>query len=134
MREFVSGSGTLVQMGPAAVRAAIPISDEVRVLHRREDGYVGEWRRLKFIVSQEWHGGQWWLHASVSRRDRNMPTYDDLKHCKRLTIGDGRMAVQVFATADNHVDKSALVGMEVLHLWSPEDADVLPEFSLAGTI
>ena len=117
-----------------AGRQAQPISDEVRILFWRQNGYAAKWRHLKFIVADEVHRGRRWRHATVSRRDRKMPTYEDLKNCKRLTIGDERMAVQIFPEAEKHMDFSESVGVEVLHLWSPEDAGVLPDFRLALTI
>lgn len=117
-----------------AGRQAKPISTKVRLLHWRENGYAGKWRHLMFIVCDEVHGGAWWRHVSVSRRDRGMPTYEDLKKAKEMTIGDARMAIQVFPKADEHRDYSEEVGCEVLHLWSPEDRAVLPYFQLAGTI
>ena len=112
-----------------SARRAKPISDQVRILHAREDGYAGKWRHLKFLVSAELHRGRWWIHATVSRRDRKMPTYDDLKDCKRLTIGDDRMALQLFPLAEEHIDIAGpAFGVEVLHLWSPDDARILPDF------
>ena len=112
-------------------RRAKPISDEVQILHARVDGYAGKWRHLKFIVSEELHRGRWWLHATVSRRDRKIPTYDDLKNCKKLTIGDNRMAIQVFPLAEEHIDIAGpAFGIEVLHLWSPADPNILPDFRL----
>ena len=113
---------------------AKPISNEIRVITETVNGYAGRWRHLKFLVSAELHDGQWWIHTSVSRRDRTMPRYEDLKKCKELTIGDDRMAIQVFATTEEHIDHSERLGIEVLHLWSPDFPGVLPNFRLLGTI
>ena len=115
-------------------RQAQPISDDVRIIMRIKNGYAGKWRHLKFIVADEVHRGRWWRHASVSRRDRQMPSYADLKRCKELTIGDERMAVQVFPSAEEHIDYAGQLGVEVLHLWSPEDTDALPDFRLGWSI
>ena len=115
-------------------RRARPLNRDLRVLHVIKGGYVARWKHLRFIVVEELHGGRWWLHASVSRRDRNLPTYDDLKACKRLTIGDDRVALQVFPLADKHIDIAGPLGIEVLHLWSPDKANLLPDFTLQGTI
>ena len=111
-----------------------PISDEIISVEHTVEGYHARWRRLWFMVGYEWHGAQWWIHASVSRRDKQMPTYSDLKSLKRLTIGDDRMAVQVFSTSEKHIDIMGPHGLEVLHLWSPENADMLPDFGRYGTI
>lgn len=110
------------------------ISSQVRILPWRKNGYAGKWRHLTFIVAEEVPAGFWWRHVSVSRRDRGMPFYDDPKNAKELTIGDDRTAIQIFSEVDTHRDFSKEVGFEVLHLWSPEEAGVLPDFRLAGTI
>ena len=120
--------------GPSS-RQARPLSDEIKVVQVRDDGYSAKWKHLKFIVSEEQHGGQWWIHASVSRRDRKVPTYDDLKELKRLTLGDDRSAVQVFSATDDHIDIAGPLGVEVLHLWSPPRmGNPLPDFGRHGTI
>ncbi len=118
----------------SAGRQAQPVSKDVRILHWRTNGYAGKWRHLTFIVADEVHAGFFWRHVSVSRRDRGMPSYEDLKKAKELTIGDDRAAIQVFPQTDKHIDYSNEVECEVLHLWSPEDNSVLPDFRLAGTI
>lgn len=126
-------------MGGATVklltRQARPLSDEVEVIEVRSDGYLCTWRHLQFIVSDELHGGRWWRHASVSRLDNGMPSYDDLVALKRLTIGADREAVQVFPRAEDHIDIAGpAFNMEVLHLWSPFGRSPLPDFGRYGAI
>ena len=76
---------------------------------------------LRAGVSIELHGGQDWLHVSVSRRSR-LPSYDDLKKIKRDFIGDDRAAYQAFPKASEHVNLHEFC----LHLWCPTDHDPFP--------
>ena len=100
----------------------------VKVVETRDDGYAARWRHLLFICGREEHGGQGWTHVSISRDDNAMPTYDDLKAIKGKVLGGHRVAYQVFPTAADHVDIAGPLGVEVLHLWSP-DIPVLPDFT-----
>lgn len=96
-----------------------------------DDGYRLRHKHLYFIVSEcQEADGRWWIHASVSRMDREMPTYEDLMLLKRIVIGDDRTAIQVFPPQDHHIDVAGKLTprVEVLHLWSPE-RDFLPDFS-----
>jgi len=76
---------------------------------------------LTAIVSIESHDGQY-IHLSVSRPS-SLPTYDDLKRAKSAFIGDGRQAVQVFPSEDEHRD----VHPNCLHLWAKVDGLIVPE-------
>ena len=69
--------------------------------------------------------GRRWLHVSVARPSRKMPSYDDLQVARKLFIGEHRECYQVFPTADRYVN----IG-NVLHLWSCLDQPegVLPHF------
>ena len=112
-------------------RKARPISARVTIIEEREDGYAASFKHLKFLVSEAREkDGRWWLHASVSRRDRTLPTYEDLRSLKELTIGPDRTAIQVFPQAERHIDVGTRLPnpIEVLHLWSPEE-DFLPDFA-----
>ena len=68
-----------------------------------------------------------WAHASCSRKAR-MPSYDDLALVKRVFIGPGRFAYQVFAPASEHYSLHPFC----LHLWACIDAGergaMLPDF------
>lgn len=98
---------------------------ELRIAERTEDGFSAFWGDLGMIVSIAVEDdGKSWLHASVSRRDKTLPTYEDLGHCKRLCIGDHRTAIQVFPPKSDHVNLA-----EVLHLWCCLDGDVTPDFT-----
>lgn len=69
--------------------------------------------------------GKRWLHVSVSKPNRKMPTYDDLQEVRQLFIGEDRECYQVFPTKDRYVNIH-----HVLHLWACLDQPegVLPHF------
>lgn len=72
---------------------------------------------------------QWWLHASISRRDR-IPSYDDLVALHKSIWPDG-WSYQVFAPPRAHVNIHA----HALHLWGRLDGRAeLPNFGAHGTI
>jgi hypothetical protein len=76
------------------------------------------------------HDGGWWLHVSVSRA-KYIPSYEDLADVKRVFIGDGLQAVQLFPRRERHVN----IHPYCLHLWARVDAlDGLPDFGAHGTI
>lgn len=101
---------------------------DLKIIQRTDDGYTAKWKHLFFIVTQaveeDTHA---WLHASVSRNDKTLPSYEDLKDLKRLCVGSHRKALQIFPSDSQHVN----IG-EVLHLWSCLDNDPLPDFT-SGT-
>lgn len=97
------------------------------------DGYHGEFGDLFMLVSEAVEqDGKRWRHCSVSRRDHKLPTYEDLKHLKRLCVGDDKTAYQVFPPKDRHIDIAGPKGVEVLHLWCCLDGDVTPDFARGG--
>jgi hypothetical protein len=95
-------------------------------------GYSGRFKDLLFLVTADnQHGdGRWWIHASVSRRDKTLPTWADLQALKHYCIGDDKTAYQVLPAEQNYVHAPPSGGKtEVLHLWHCMDGDPLPEFS-----
>lgn len=105
----------------------------LRNVEHSADGYRATFRNLVFIVSESREDdGSWWRHASVSRRDRKLPSYEDLQTLKKYTIGDHHKALQVFPAANDHIDIAGPLGTQVLHLWFCVDGDTLPDFT-AGT-
>lgn len=111
---------------------ALKVHPALRQVVTGGDGYMGRFHDLAFIVSvAEEADGKLWLHASVSRRDRKMPTWDDLQTLKHYTIGDDKVAYQVFPSAENYVHKPPIGNrpIEVLHLWHCLTDTPLPEFS-----
>ncbi len=110
------------------------IDPRLRDVERGSDGYRARYRHLLIVVSESLElDGRWWIHASVSRRDRAMPTYDDLMLLKAMTIGSDRIAIQVFLPSERHIDIAGKRPrpVQVLHLWSPEN-DFLPDFARGG--
>ena len=86
-------------------RPVSPISLRVEVIENRSDGYAGRFQHLLFIVSEGMQpDGRWWIHASVSRTDKKIPSYDDLRKLKEMTIGEDRIAIQVFPPKSRHID------------------------------
>ncbi len=114
--------------------ATIAIHPALRQVERGPDGYMGRFHDLAFIVSVALEDdGKRWLHASVSRRDKTMPLYEDVQALKHYCIGDDKAAYQVFPAEENYVHSPPLPGrtskVQVLHLWHCMDGDPLPEFS-----
>jgi hypothetical protein len=106
----------------------------IHIIMQTVDGYAAEAWPLKFIVSEGVEkDGKKWLHASVSRVDGLLPSYDDLKQLKKHCIGDHRTALQVFPPLAKHVSPGSKYGVEVLHLWSCLDGDVTPDFTRGGS-
>lgn len=69
---------------------------------------------------------RWWVHISVSRKDR-IPSYSDMASVKRDFLGE-RYAYSVWAPSEFHVNIHA----HCLHLWALCDDSngmALPEFS-----
>lgn len=86
---------------------------------------------LRIIVSPfgETDGSDW-IHASISRLNGEIPTYDDLTLLHRAVFGDG-YAYQCFVPASEHIN----ITENVLHLWGRLDGmAVLPDFGRGRTI
>ncbi len=109
------------------------IHPRLKVLQELSDGYAAELYPLRFIVSYAVEqDGKHWLHASVSRVDGMLPTYDNLKTLKELCIGEHKTALQVFPPKTKYIDIAGKRGIEVLHLWHCLDGDVTPDFTRGG--
>jgi hypothetical protein len=72
--------------------------------------------------------GHPWLHVSVSRKNREIPTWTVMSEVKDLFIGEARTAIQVHPPRVKHIS----IHPGVLHLWACLDAEVLPDFSAGG--
>lgn len=111
-------------------RYALPIHQALRDVERwGEDGYTARFAHLRFLVTvSPQDDGKAWLHASVSRRDKQTPTWEDLGKLKHYVLGDDRYAYFVLPPIDKYVNLGP-----VLHLFHCLDAGdrgmVLPEFS-----
>ena len=94
--------------------------DYNRVYTRRETTRV--------LVSAAHYGdGKRWLHVSVSRRNRTLPTWDLMSEVKDVLIGPERTALQVHPPRSQHVNIA-----EVLHLYCCLDGEVTPDFRAGG--
>jgi hypothetical protein len=108
--------------------SGLPAPENWHIIERREDGLM--WQRLqgeaiKVIESIGVHDGLTWLHVSVSKPSRKMPTYEDIQTMRKLFVGEHRECYQVFPTSDRYVDFNP-----VLHLWACLDKPegYLPHF------
>lgn len=91
--------------------------------------YVNREQRIVVIATRADHGGQEWLHVSVSCPDR-VPSWDELAAIKELVIGPDRHAYQVFPPRAQWIS----IHEHCLHLWARwDDGDgrVLPDFAAA---
>ncbi|MXX65585.1 MAG: hypothetical protein F4Z40_00885 [Chloroflexi bacterium] len=116
------------------MRRARPFDRNLNITLRTIDGYQAEHGQLRIIHTQALEGdARWWDHVSVSRADGQIPTYDDLKLAKRLTLGPDRTAVQLFVRDVEHIDIRDEIpeAREVLHLWSAKKMP-LPDFTRGG--
>jgi len=69
--------------------------------------------------------GRRWLHVSVAKPNRKIPTYEDLQEVRRLFVGEERECYQTFPPKERYVNAN-----NVLHLWCCLDQPkgVLPQF------
>lgn len=115
--------------------AELVVHPALKNVQANGDGYSGEWKHLIFIANTGvFEDGKRWLHASVSRKDKTMPTYEDMQMLKKACIGEHRTALQIFPPKAQHIDIGGKMGIQVLHLWSCLDGDVTPNFGRYGTI
>lgn len=116
-------------------RRTLPLHDVIprvlpdgwQVLQPFGDGNAYQHRAgLRVIVSTaDFPDGRDWMHISVSRKDR-LPSWDDLKLVKNTFAGVQRVAYQVIAPADEHVN----IHDFCLHLWTPLTGErPLPDFT-----
>lgn len=88
------------------------------VVARRKDG-------LTVICTGAAHDGARWIHLSVSRPGKGLPTYYDLKAAKAVFVGDMLYGYQVFPPPSANVSYD-----EVLHIWACADKPCyLPNFT-----
>jgi hypothetical protein len=69
--------------------------------------------------------GRRWKHVSVSRRDRQLPSWGDMRKVKDAFVGPDAYAYQVFPPEALYVN----IHPGVLHLWQCLDGQAIPEFS-----
>lgn len=92
--------------------------------------YVRKGDKLKVLFSADRHEDERvWIHVSMSFKNR-VPSYQDMCDVKRLFIGPGRKAIQVFAAESDHVN----IHPNCLHIWACDGSDGLPDFGKHGSI
>lgn len=102
-----------------------PMGFTVSVGHAAPDVKIGN-----IFVTQDELDGDEWVHASLAWRDQD-PSYAELKILHESVFTTKRVAYQVFATAENHVNFHE----HALHLWGRADGkDVLPQVGTEGMI
>ncbi len=116
---------------PRLPRRPRPHDRRIKIDHQARDGYRGTFEHLRMIVTESLENdARWWTHLSVSRLDGTMPSYDDLKLAKRMTLGPDRKAIQLFLPDAEHIDVAGKMAepKQVLHLWSTRKMPI-PDFS-----
>jgi hypothetical protein len=84
---------------------------------------------LRVVVScMRYADGKCWLHVSVSRKNREIPSWQAMCDVKDLVIGTERTAYQVMPPRAKHVN----VHPGCLHLWHCLEGDVTPDFTGGG--
>ena len=84
---------------------------------------------LLVIISAARYGdGKGWLHVSVSRKNREIPSWQAMCEVKDLFIGPDRTALQVHPPRAKHVS----IHEGCLHLWTCLDGDPVPDFTAGG--
>lgn len=71
--------------------------------------------------------GQVWEHVSVSRRDDQMPTWDQVRDVFRDVCGDDALGIVVVPPKAEHVDLA-----EVGHVWRCLTRRPIPDFTRGG--
>jgi hypothetical protein len=81
-------------------------------------------RVIETIADKE--DGRNWLHVSVSKRNKKIPSYDELAEVRRIFIGKDRECYMVWPPNDRYVN----LHPAVLHLYCclDEPHGVLPHF------
>lgn len=79
-----------------------------------DENCIATWStpRLGLIINLRTDSAGIWIHTSVSRRDRRLPTYHQVKRVKRIVFGPDREAVEIHSPVAEHVSLK-----EVRHLW-----------------
>lgn len=84
---------------------------------------------LRVLISAaRYNDGKRWLHVSVSRKNREIPTWTIMCEVEDLFIGPERIALQLHPLRSQYVN----IHSGVLHLWHPLDGVDLPDFTGHG--
>ena len=80
------------------------------------------------VTGARYEDGKAWLHLSISRKNRQSPTWDAMCEVKDLFLGLERTALQIHPPRSKHVS----IHPGCLHLWCCLDGDGLPDFTCGG--
>lgn len=97
-----------------------------------DDVLENRYSEVRVILNVMRYGdGRPWAHLSMSRRDKKLPTWEQLREVKELFLGKQRKAIQVLPPADQYVN----IHPGVLHLFCClSDEDPLPDFRYKGKL
>lgn len=122
-----------IEFTPDAIRettfAGLPAPKDWHVARRENDGifwerlFGGKMTVIESIATEA--DGKKWLHVSVAKPNRKIPSYDEVQYIRKLFIGEDRESYMIFPPKDRYVDINP-----VLHLWTClDDPDgILPQF------
>lgn len=97
----------------------VPALPDMRAFEHRVIGL-----RVIFSATTE-QDGKRWVHASVSRTDRRLPTWENLRLVKNVFIGTNKLVIQVLPREADYIN----IHPSCLHLWHCLDGDPTPDFT-----
>lgn len=120
---------TITERDTTKTYSGLPAPQDWHVIEPWGDGLF--WERMigqRITVIEditEKADGRMWLHVSVAKPNKKMPTYEDLQEVRRLFIGEDRECYMVFPPKECYVNFA-----NVLHLWCclEQEKGVLPNF------
>lgn len=121
----------MTERAPMSVDLPRVLPAGCRVVSRAIDGFMLQdtTRGIAVMVSVAIErDGKPWKHVSVSRKDKRIPTYDDMAWARALVVGPNQHAYMVFPAKEEYVNMAPSLGVEVLHLFVPIDHRPLPDF------
>jgi hypothetical protein len=83
---------------------------------------------LVLLSCAQYGDGKVWVHLSVSRKSREIPTWSLMSEIKEVFLGAERTAYQVHPPRSKHVN----IHPGVLHLYCCVDGPVTPDFTGGG--
>jgi hypothetical protein len=116
-----------MEFNPAQIIKKRGLPKGWKIIEERADGIC--WRNqskgLQVIMScAKEEDGKWWIHISLSRRNR-MPSYEDLYLIRKLFVSKEDCAYQVFPPEGEHIN----IHPYCLHLWVCPGERVTPDFT-----
>ena len=112
----------IIENDDSTTVSGLPAPDYWICIDRRQDSdgvYGRAWQRtrgeairvIESVVTKP--DGKQWLHVSVSKPNRKMPTWDDVKTLRECFVGEHRECYMIFPTQDRYVN----IHPGVLHLY-----------------